>query len=173
MRRFAFNIFAALSFLLCLVLIYNWLLSYFPSPLRFGAIDGSLVILSWEGQVDPGPEFDPYNPASDKFSGVRLILERMVPKSDSRWLGFRYLTGGGMFMGVTYYIIGIPFWVLVPLCAILPVLWLRARRRQRHRSKFGHCLLCGYDLRESKDKCPECGAAIPAPQPLTENPRAV
>ena len=36
-----------------------------------------------------------------------------------------------------------------------------AARRQR-RVKRGQCVQCGYDLRASTGRCPECGAAIPA-----------
>jgi predicted RNA-binding Zn-ribbon protein involved in translation (DUF1610 family) len=60
--------------------------------------------------------------------------------------------------------------------AILPVSWLCARiywsRCLSSRLKMGHCATCGYDLRASKDRCPECGTAIPAAAPRGKMPPA-
>jgi predicted amidophosphoribosyltransferase len=45
-------------------------------------------------------------------------------------------------------------WALALLLSLTPTLWL-LRRRPR---AAGHCPHCGYDLRATPDRCPECGA---------------
>jgi predicted RNA-binding Zn-ribbon protein involved in translation (DUF1610 family) len=41
----------------------------------------------------------------------------------------------------------------------------RSVRAQTRTNRWmnGQCVSCGYDLRASKDRCPECGAAINLP----------
>ncbi len=54
-------------------------------------------------------------------------------------------------------IVRTPLWVLAAPLAVLPALRLLALRRYRRRLRTGHCIRCGYDLRESPARCPECG----------------
>jgi len=51
----------------------------------------------------------------------------------------------------------IPFWILALAFASMLMLCYLPSRRRRKRKKLGLCLKCGYDLRASKDRCPECG----------------
>jgi hypothetical protein len=54
------------------------------------------------------------------------------------------------------------FRAVAAMSAALPTLWVTLKLRRWFRSKPGCCIHCGYDLRASKDRCPECGAAIGA-----------
>ncbi len=52
----------------------------------------------------------------------------------------------------------VPHWLPVAVLAVAPLAWL-AGWRDRRRYPTGHCRRCGYDLRASPEKCPECGTA--------------
>jgi hypothetical protein len=51
----------------------------------------------------------------------------------------------------------VPMWFLILLLGFWPTLraWLGIRRRRPYGP--GHCAICGYDLRATPDRCPECG----------------
>jgi hypothetical protein len=56
-----------------------------------------------------------------------------------------------------------PLWAF-PLLFSLPAAGGIVRRiRARRRPAPGCCLACGYDLRATPGRCPECGAGAPAP----------
>ena len=54
-------------------------------------------------------------------------------------------------------ILRIPLWPLAVICGVVVVPHFHFLHRRRKRKKLGQCLKCGYDLRASKDRCPECG----------------
>jgi len=53
-------------------------------------------------------------------------------------------------------IVAVIVWIVVPATG-------RERRRQQKR-----CMKCGYDLRASSDRCPECGTSVP-PEPAEQD----
>jgi hypothetical protein len=52
----------------------------------------------------------------------------------------------------------IQYWKLVLLTLIAPSYRLRLALRSWRRTERGGCATCGYDLRATPDRCPECGA---------------
>lgn len=56
----------------------------------------------------------------------------------------------------------IPLWFPTAVLTILMLAGTRQLLRQAARVSRGLCQSCGYDLRASRHRCPECGTAIPA-----------
>ena len=81
----------------------------------------------------------------------------------NRW-GFGYCRYWGTRVGKGYpwTAVVLPLWFVTLLSAVVaswwPVYWWRQR------GQFGpeHCQECGYDLRASKARCPECGTPVPS-----------
>jgi len=64
-------------------------------------------------------------------------------------------------------VVSVPHWLLMVAAALLPVGRLLLRNRRLGRGKrAGRCHVCGYDLRATPDRCPECGAVPRIPDPL-------
>jgi hypothetical protein len=64
----------------------------------------------------------------------------------------------------------LPVWFPSLLFTILPSFWLRRRMILRKRHRLGLCRHCGYDLRATPSRCPECGTVVPAPAPPAPAP---
>ena len=56
-------------------------------------------------------------------------------------------------------IIALPYWLILPVALIPPITWTVRRVRLARRQRIGHCLACGYDMRATPDRCPECGTS--------------
>ncbi|HZN66088.1 MAG TPA: hypothetical protein VFB66_12405 [Tepidisphaeraceae bacterium] len=73
--------------------------------------------------------------------------------------GFGRWRGGGIASTVDYRVVRLPYWALLLVSAALPTTRL-LRHHLRHGSHDRTCYKCGYDLRATPDRCPECGATV-------------
>ena len=77
-----------------------------------------------------------------------------LPNPPGSRFGLRRHLGRGVNLSV-------PAWLAALALAVLPAWWCRRwwrLRTGRRRRSEGHCATCGYDLRATPGRCPECGA---------------
>lgn len=175
MRRWTFNAIAALSLLLMLGAVGLWVDSYrylYVGEYRWA--DGRVSLLSNMARTEVCLFFVEMNPGRTGWehrrdtSGQVLVRvsDGMLYERYHRW-GFGYAWAKPTLFAFgesesprtgSISTLAVPHWFLALLLAILPAIWLR---RWRDRIPPGHCLQCGYDLRASEERCPECGTEIP------------
>ena len=174
MRRRLFNLAAAMSLILCCGIAGLWIRSEstkdrvtFPRP------QGNrwcFAIKTYPGTLDLAilvmtiPLMDrPYWQSTAVLSDTEEWDRQW--QRENLWLGFgfhRFPFDGRDIRGRPYAghwnELFLPYWSLVVLTAALPVVWF-CRRVARGRRQLEHrCIRCGYDLRATPDRCPECGA---------------
>ncbi len=70
-------------------------------------------------------------------------------------LGFRYIRATSL--GLRRWNLVIPFWILMLGTLTPPLFDWRHRRIAWKMRQLRQCQTCGYDLRATPDRCPECG----------------
>jgi hypothetical protein len=107
----------------------------------------------------PPPDTSSYWEFKHRANGTGRTLERTA-----LWqrLGFGLEHGGFTNDGDTesWCIIGAPLWLIALVSAALPLSSMVAFMRRRNNRMQGRCISCGYDLRATPGRCPEC-ATIP------------
>lgn len=172
MKRRLFTILSALSLLLFVAVCVLWLRSYFRADSYYsGGDDGTLLYVeSGRGFVSVmRTSMDPqFTSKETKWASSELPSYPMWgrPSTLAQRLGFWSMTAQG-YHGLSCRWI-VPCWFLSVLTCVLPGGWLigHGRRRQRQRRiAAGLCVRCGYDLRSTPDRCPECGHVASPPPP--------
>jgi hypothetical protein len=90
------------------------------------------------------------------------LLPMLVWGHNSHGFGFlahteRVKSGAGE---AHYFAVAAPLWFVAALFAVPPLIAIARRLVRRRRRRLGLCVRCGYDLRSSPDRCPECGLEL-------------
>ena len=158
-KRRLFNLAAVVSLLLCVATLALWVRSYWRRD---------SVLVSLQGATET------YVLESQKGIVLALALSRSTLDGPAKW-SFTSMPAGGATELKSFYSFGyqglspsslsgriwFPHWFFALLLAILPALHLRALICSRRHRRANHCPRCGYDLRATPQRCPECGA-VPA-----------
>jgi hypothetical protein len=177
MKRLALPVGCTLVLLVC---VAAWARSYLPECFFLRVYRGNLILIFAGGQfaceIDParypiretgftrgpGPTYRPWDTVQILFN-ARSYASRRPPGygAIAHFAGFE-LTAYDMING--YCVVVIPLWFICLLWAAVSALAWFGWRRRLVRSRKGHCRHCGYDLRASPGRCPECGTESPEPQ---------
>ena len=187
LTRHLFTLCSAVSLLLCVAVCVLWVRSYWWCDLfnadrvdaqNYKIATGSVfdfelasglggIFIGYEQFHDPrdGPEEDDgrhwrvywKSELPEKFAGTDHLD---AAESPAARLGFHW--EGEFWDARNHHIMTVvPHWFAALIASVIPACrYLRSRRRSRPRP--GLCRRCGYDLRATPGRCPECGAAAVA-----------
>jgi hypothetical protein len=174
MKRLARHLFtacSALSLMLCVTLVFGYIGTY---------TTGKVWMLQ---RITPEHPIYRHIQIELGFGQARLDLaqQRLPPVSPlqfpRQWhlhrethaywynaphIGTFYRFGFGTLdeVGIRHLTLMMPIGIVVVVLAIMPAAWV-FRTSFRHRVIASNlCLVCGYDLRASPERCPECGTAV-------------
>ncbi len=190
MKQRMFRLAAMVSLIVCMLVAVLWVRSHHPvldsiawrggSTLMVQSKAGRLWLQRWQG-ADPvptrpsrgnlawalrGTTDPPYRP-----DAPIEVFYTPPPISRANGFGFGWVVSDWAFaspdgrpLGILK-MLAVPHWMLFITTVLLPagqaLAWATRRRRQHK----GLCAVCGYDLRATPERCPECDASPSAVPP--------
>jgi hypothetical protein len=151
-RRRLLNLLTILSLLLCVAVVVAWGASH-----QEGVDHRTYLPLAGDARASlDGGRLSVYN-TDLPYNGSIIGIAPSGP-SPKRWgcnwpVYFRYFDLGSEVV----WVLTVPLNLVAALASVMPLIRLWSIVRAGDRRQRGLCPSCGYDLRATPDRCPECG----------------
>jgi hypothetical protein len=177
-RRRLLHLWIIVSSLLWVAIAVLWVRSYFVADIldarsytntsntqefwyrNFASNRGRLLLFHQHGvDIDTafGKDIGAHVPSLQHKTDKTIDFDKWFGKTGFRLLGFAWRQAAIPEDHYNEQMAAIPLWALCAAAASPAVVWA-VRHRRRLRFGPGICGNCGYDLRATPDRCPECGA---------------
>jgi hypothetical protein len=155
-RRRVFNVLAAISLVLFVAVAVIGARSYVSPDAQDMGISGTTTL-----KFSSGKAILVFLGRSAEIYVNSDSVESLRGSATLQWkvIGFEYTIYDNTWFGGGSIVI-IPLWAIAMGTIFMPVAVLFAaifRRGKVRRISSGLCINCGYDLRATPDRCPECG----------------
>jgi hypothetical protein len=173
-----------LPLLACITLLFLWVRSHHDHDIAgwrwpwhevmVASLKGSTVfVYSRSENREYTPPYGPWRVVGQLEADSSLQTHYGMP--DGR-LGFAYDGRGRSNLDGSdeaQQAVAVPHWLWIVVAALIGARGLVAWRRARQRSRSALCPGCGYDLRATPDRCPECGRIVAPAQTGPGAPRVM
>jgi hypothetical protein len=115
------------------------------SPVPYNAAAQRIKAMEQQAQFlsTPPPNLGPKHPDVLRVAAARKALMGEIARLENQ--------------DFVQWQLSLPIWGAMLLLMVPPAVSLSVVRRRRRWRRLGLCMVCGYDLRATPDRCPECG----------------
>ena len=201
MRKRVFHLPAIISLILMAAVIVFWQRSYrvrdsilyrcgsnAVGKVELGSADGDMAFI-WQ-RSNPSISFEwtqdlrlkelPDWPRGFHVRSEPVPIDVITEAWGTLWTGVTtprmtvfHKSWGDLHLGGDVLFVRLRAWIVLLLLSPLPLMRLIQLLRARRRAASGLCEHCGYDLRHTPDRCPECGQPVHIPEdPAAKAPSA-
>lgn len=136
---------------------------------RASSSDGEILLLYARQDLDPAQLADYEGTEGlSRYSypnGSKPWPERgnfqNLSSASHGWFHFRDTSTLNLFGPYREVDVVVPYWALCMASGIALLFFLIRSLKNRHRVSHHRCVTCGYDLRATPNRCPECGTQPP------------
>jgi hypothetical protein len=181
-RRRLLNLLTAVSLLMCVAVVAVWVRSEFHRDVvgRNTSYPGWSKAVAFTSDTSNGRvclrytvfygDYSRFRPTGGDWYHLGTASGEFERSSDPRgdfhfvrWGYFCRRTETEQRGGLVHYTVILRLWQLAALTAVAPLLSIRRTLQRRRATSAGLCPACGYDLRATPGRCPECGTEPPPP----------